>query len=238
MGEGYTGGGGLCKRQKQRALPQSHRSPAAHMLCSPGCRRSAPLCAEIEDSGPNSGGDFLASLLQQSYRVERPGTGEMRHATEGWKCLETSFRVGGALQPASGPPHHTRARAPVSVCCLDCWWWGPNNILHEGSSCATPPPLHAPPPPPAQCWPTTKVCWSHRRQLGAVSTQGWPHSTACPPRWPAAPCRHCSTSWRGAARPSAPTWTTPCASSSTGHWATPTASSGEWTSPCALAGPA
>ncbi|KAL4425118.1 hypothetical protein ABPG77_008223 [Micractinium sp. CCAP 211/92] len=49
--------------------------------------------SEIEDSGPNSGGEFLASLLQQSYRVEPPGTGEMRHATEGWKCLETSFRA-------------------------------------------------------------------------------------------------------------------------------------------------
>ena len=35
----------------------------------------------------------VASLLQQSYRSEPPGTGEMRHATEGWKCLETSFRA-------------------------------------------------------------------------------------------------------------------------------------------------
>ncbi len=55
---------------------------------------SLPAPAEVEDSGGNSSPDFLNSLLQQSYRVERPGTGEMRHGTEGWKCLETSFRVG------------------------------------------------------------------------------------------------------------------------------------------------
>jgi hypothetical protein len=49
----------------------------------------------VEDSGGASSGgaDFLSSLLQQSYRVEPPGSGDMRHGTEGWKCLETSFRV-------------------------------------------------------------------------------------------------------------------------------------------------
>lgn len=40
---------------------------------------------------------LISSLLQRSYRVEAPGTGEMRHGTEGWKCLETSYR---ALQQA------------------------------------------------------------------------------------------------------------------------------------------
>ncbi|KAI7841245.1 hypothetical protein COHA_005082 [Chlorella ohadii] len=49
--------------------------------------------SEVEDSSGNSSPDFIHSLLQQSYRVERPGTGEMRHGTEGWKCLETSFRA-------------------------------------------------------------------------------------------------------------------------------------------------
>ncbi|EFN56492.1 expressed protein [Chlorella variabilis] len=49
--------------------------------------------SEVEDSSESSTGDFLSSLLQQSYRVEPPGRGEMRHGTEGWKCLETSFRA-------------------------------------------------------------------------------------------------------------------------------------------------
>ena len=35
----------------------------------------------------------MASLLQQAYRTEPPGEGEMRHGSEGWKCLETSFRA-------------------------------------------------------------------------------------------------------------------------------------------------
>lgn len=60
--------------------------------------RPPPCPAEVEDSSESSTGDFLSSLLQQSYRVEPPGRGEMRHGTEGWKCLETSFRVRRALR--------------------------------------------------------------------------------------------------------------------------------------------
>ena len=37
--------------------------------------------------------DPLESLLQSSYRVTKPGSGEMRHGTEGWKSLETSYRA-------------------------------------------------------------------------------------------------------------------------------------------------
>ena len=45
----------------------------------------------VQSSGaPNS---VLTELLQQTYRSEPPGVGEMRHGTEGWKCLETSFRA-------------------------------------------------------------------------------------------------------------------------------------------------
>lgn len=35
----------------------------------------------------------IQSLLEKSYKVQEPGVGEMRHGTEGWKCLETSFRA-------------------------------------------------------------------------------------------------------------------------------------------------
>ena len=38
-------------------------------------------------------GDFLADLLASSYTRHAPGTGDMRHDTEGWRCLETSFKV-------------------------------------------------------------------------------------------------------------------------------------------------
>lgn len=36
---------------------------------------------------------FLGELLSTSYVVQPPGTGDMRHGTEGWRSLETSFKV-------------------------------------------------------------------------------------------------------------------------------------------------
>ena len=36
---------------------------------------------------------LVGTLLRQSYTVQQPGSGEMRHGTEGWRCLETSFQV-------------------------------------------------------------------------------------------------------------------------------------------------
>ena len=42
---------------------------------------------------PQVSGDFVSDLLQSSYNRQRPGTGEMRHGTEGWQTLETSFVV-------------------------------------------------------------------------------------------------------------------------------------------------
>ena len=46
-----------------------------------------------DDEAISSGGDDpLENLLETSYRVTKPGHGEMRHGTEGWKSLETSYR--------------------------------------------------------------------------------------------------------------------------------------------------
>ncbi|GMH32577.1 hypothetical protein BSKO_00411 [Bryopsis sp. KO-2023] len=42
----------------------------------------------VEDSA-----GLLESLLESSYKPVKPGTGDVRHGTEGWKCLETSFRA-------------------------------------------------------------------------------------------------------------------------------------------------
>ncbi len=44
--------------------------------------------------GAANGSDFVSSLLSTSYVREAPGTGEMRHGTEGWHSLETSLKVG------------------------------------------------------------------------------------------------------------------------------------------------
>jgi len=47
-----------------------------------------------EEGGAAPPGDFVSDLLQSSYYRHKPGTGEMRHGTEGWQALETSFVVG------------------------------------------------------------------------------------------------------------------------------------------------
>ena len=39
------------------------------------------------------GGGFLEHLLESSYERPTPGAGELRHGTEGWRSLETSFWV-------------------------------------------------------------------------------------------------------------------------------------------------
>ena len=44
-------------------------------------------------AGSSAPGDFLADLLSSSYVREAPGTGAMRHGTEGWRSLETSFKA-------------------------------------------------------------------------------------------------------------------------------------------------
>lgn len=41
----------------------------------------------------NAGG-FVSNLLGTSYSFQAPGTGDMRHGTEGWGCLETSYKAG------------------------------------------------------------------------------------------------------------------------------------------------
>ena len=107
----------------QKPNPQSKQTLVwARLSARPSARPpvrppASCLTAEVEDSGGISGGgaDFLSSLLQQSYRVEPPGSGDMRHGSEGWKCLETSFRVrirGPGLRSGGGcPAAHLRCRS-------------------------------------------------------------------------------------------------------------------------------
>ena len=46
-----------------------------------------------EIASPSTSEDFVTDLLTNSYKQRRPGLGEMRHGTEGWQALETSFVV-------------------------------------------------------------------------------------------------------------------------------------------------
>lgn len=54
----------------------------------PGSQRPA-----APSPAPGPPVSFVSSLLAQSYKVERPGKGDMRHGTEGWRALETSYQV-------------------------------------------------------------------------------------------------------------------------------------------------
>jgi hypothetical protein len=53
---------------------------------------SSPLFGSAAQSG-SMDNDVVSTLLATTYRPQPAGTGEMRHGTEGWKCLETSFRA-------------------------------------------------------------------------------------------------------------------------------------------------
>ena len=53
---------------------------------------------------PSPDDDVVSSLLASSYRPLPPGQGDMRHGTEGWKCLETSFRALQHIMEGCGGP--------------------------------------------------------------------------------------------------------------------------------------
>ena len=68
-----------------------------------GERGSDGACDPEDDPEALEGLDPISSLLQQSYKTVRPGCGEMRHDTEGWRCLETSFAALNAVMVGYGP---------------------------------------------------------------------------------------------------------------------------------------
>jgi len=75
---------------------------------------TATAAAAARPAPPPPAGDLLSSLLASAYKPLVPGSGEMRHGTEGWKALETSVRalqqVVDALPPRDVAP---RLGAPV-----------------------------------------------------------------------------------------------------------------------------
>ncbi|GAB4818455.1 hypothetical protein N2152v2_005501 [Parachlorella kessleri] len=82
--------------------------------------------------GYSSGEEFLSSLLQRSYRIERPGTGDLRHGTEGWKCLETSVRALQHVMQGTGPafaPHLDETLLQLIFKCVS----HPNRFVREAA---------------------------------------------------------------------------------------------------------
>lgn len=71
--------------------------PSSKALNETRFRRQArdPVDKNGSDSSTNAAAqpDFLGKLLQSSYQQQRPGQGELRHDTEGWRSLESSFKA-------------------------------------------------------------------------------------------------------------------------------------------------
>lgn len=53
-------------------------------------------------AGSPGAGSLLATLLASSYQPLIPGVGQLRHGSEGWKCLETSMRALQQLMEGTG----------------------------------------------------------------------------------------------------------------------------------------
>ena len=60
-----------------------------------------PPAATASEQG--GGTMSVASILASSYAPQPPGAGEMRHGTEGWRCLETAVRALLAVMDGCGP---------------------------------------------------------------------------------------------------------------------------------------
>ena len=74
------------------------------------------------------GAGFLNSLLQSSYERQQPGSGELRHDTEGWRGLETSFWARRAclcsssqICPQLGFPHTDLHNVILRTCLCRCF---------------------------------------------------------------------------------------------------------------------
>ncbi|KAK9841641.1 hypothetical protein WJX74_009256 [Apatococcus lobatus] len=68
-----------------------------------------------DEGGVNgeTGPDYLGTLLQASNEAVPPGKGEMRHGTEGWRCLETSFKAMLQIMENSGSQLDSSVDAPL-----------------------------------------------------------------------------------------------------------------------------
>ncbi|GAX73817.1 hypothetical protein CEUSTIGMA_g1268.t1 [Chlamydomonas eustigma] len=74
----------------------------SNTLNSASTSGAATPTASRPNSRNSSVGDLIGMLLQSSYKVTKPGSGELRHGTEGWGCLETSCRCLGQMLEGCG----------------------------------------------------------------------------------------------------------------------------------------
>jgi hypothetical protein len=98
--EGVRQQQGGTRAEKQAAIPEGEEEEEGGDE-----RANGPTTTNTATTDPPN---LLSSLLASTYKPLVPGTGEMRHGTEGWKALETSVRalqqVVDALPPADVAP--------------------------------------------------------------------------------------------------------------------------------------
>ena len=66
-------------------------------------------------------GSLLGTLLQEAYKPAVPGSGNLRHGTEGWKCLETSVLCLHEVMQGCGPAFAPHADASLRNTLYRCF---------------------------------------------------------------------------------------------------------------------
>lgn len=64
---------------------------------------------------------LLSSLLSTAYQPAKPGTGECRHTTEGWKALESSVRAVHCVAEGAGASFAPHATPELCAILYDCF---------------------------------------------------------------------------------------------------------------------
>jgi len=115
------------------SLP-SGSATAAAALAAAGAQRDdrddegdARVPAAHTDGTPN----LMGELLGAAYATVRPGAGELRHCSEGWKTLESSWRALHAVAEAVGPAAWAPLVDDRMRCLLDRALVHPNRFVRE-----------------------------------------------------------------------------------------------------------
>lgn len=69
---------------------------------------------------PQPPSSLMAALLQEAYKPTKPGTGNLRHGSEGWKELETSVHAMHGIVSGCGKSFAPHADADVCALLYKC----------------------------------------------------------------------------------------------------------------------
>uniref|UniRef100_A0A061QRH4 Arm repeat-containing protein n=1 Tax=Tetraselmis sp. GSL018 TaxID=582737 RepID=A0A061QRH4_9CHLO len=84
---------GMLAKLEGTSLYEKVSKPILESIESSFDRDDGGRTTDDEDSAAGDSAGFMDQMMQQVYKVDTPGKGQMRHMSEGWKCLETSYRA-------------------------------------------------------------------------------------------------------------------------------------------------